>query len=360
MAKARTGAEYLAQHDPATIITNLKAEMVGLREQLDEANAVKIVLRSLAVEVDRASVPAWSLAKPKEASGPGIPTLLLSDLHWGERVDPAQINSVNEYSLATARRRLRYTVANAVHLCEILDPKMRYPGIVVPLGGDMISGNIHEELTATNEINSMPAILDLYGELVAAIKVLAAAFGNVMLPCVSGNHGRDTRKIWSKDRHATSFDWLLFMFLAKYFEGDKRIQFRIPTGPDIGYSVYGYRYLLTHGDRLGHGGDGLIGFLGPVTRGDHKRRSRNAQVNQPYDTLICGHWHQYAHLSRLIVNGSLKGYDEYAFTEAFSFEKPQQALWITHYRHGMTYRMPVLCDPTPAGKGAAGWSDATA
>ena len=239
--KARTGAEYLAQHDPATIITNLKAEMAGMREQLDEANAVKIVLQSLAAEVDRASVPTWSVTKPKEASGPGIPTLLLSDLHWGERVDPAQINNVNEYSLATARRRLRYTVANAVHLCEILDPKMRYPGIVVPLGGDMISGNIHEELTATNEINSMPAIIDLYGELVAAIKVLAAAFGHVMLPCVSGNHGRDTRKIWAKDRHATSFDWLLFMFLAKHFEGDKRIQFFIPDETDAYFSVVGHR-----------------------------------------------------------------------------------------------------------------------
>jgi hypothetical protein len=116
--------------------------------------------------------------------------------------------------------------------------------------------------------------------------------------------------------------------------------------------------LLTHGDRLGHGGDGLIGFLGPVTRGDHKRRSRNAQINQPYDTMICGHWHSYAHLSRLIVNGSLKGYDEYAFTEAFSFEVPQQALWITHHKHGMTYRMPVICDPGKADGKPTEWSDA--
>ena len=357
MAK-RTAAEFKAQHDPVTIIQNLKAEMVGLRKELDDANAVKIVLGTLAAEVDRASVPEWTVKKPKAASGPGIPTLLLSDWHWAERVDPAQINGVNEFNLAIARRRLRFTVENAIHLCRILDPEWRYPGIVVPLGGDMISGNIHDELTATNEINSMPAILDIYGELVAVIKTLADTFGRVMLPCVSGNHGRDTRKIWSKDRHATSFDWLLYMFLAKHFAPDKRIQFMIPTGPDVGYTIYQHRYLLTHGDRLGHGGDGLIGFLGPVTRGDHKRRSRNAQINQPYDTLLCGHWHQYAHLSRLIVNGSGKGYDEYAFTEAFSFEPPQQALWITHHKYRMTYRMPVLCDPSTGSNHAPDWSDA--
>jgi hypothetical protein len=355
---ANTLDAFKDKHDPLTIIANLKAELSSVREELDQATAVKIVLGTIAAEVDRASVPKWSVGVPKAASGPGIPTLVLSDFHWAEKVDPAQINGVNSFDLTIARKRLRYTIENAIHLCRILDPKWRYPGIVCVLGGDMISGNIHDELTATNEINSMPAILDLYGELVAAITLLADNFGHVLLPCVSGNHGRDTRKIWSKDRHATSFDWLLFMFLAKHFAKDKRVQFLIPTGPDVGYKVYGHRYLLTHGDKLGHGGDGLIGFLGPVTRGDHKRRSRNAQINQPYDTLVCGHWHSYAHLSRLIVNGSLKGYDEYAFTEAFSFEKPQQALWVTHYLYGMTYRMPVLCEPLPAGKGAPEWADA--
>jgi hypothetical protein len=350
--------EFKDRHDPATIITALKAELAGVRRELAEADAVKIVLGTLAAEVDRTTAPKWAVTPPKAASGPGIPTLFLSDLHWAERVDPQQINGVNEYDLAIARRRLKFTVNNAVHLCRVLDPQWRYPGIVVPLGGDMISGNIHEELTATNEINSMPAVLDLYGELVAAITLLADAFGHVLLPCVSGNHGRDTRKIWSKDRHATSFDWLLFMFLAKRFADDQRVSFLVPTGPDVGYRVYGHRYLLTHGDRLGHGGDGLIGFLGPVTRGDHKRRSRNAQINLPYDTLICGHWHQYAHLSRLIVNGTQKGYDEYAFTEAFPFEKPQQALWVTHYLYGMTYRMPVLCDPVRGGEKTPEWSDA--
>jgi hypothetical protein len=355
---ANTLDAFKDKHDPLTIITNLKAELSSVREELDQATAVKIVLGTIAAEVNRASVPQWSVGVPKAASGPGIPTLVLSDFHWAEKVDPAQINGVNSFDLTIARKRLRYTIENAIHLCRILDPKWRYPGIVCVLGGDMISGNIHDELTATNEINSMPAILDLYGELVAAITLLADNFGNVLLPCVSGNHGRDTRKIWSKDRHATSFDWLLYMFLAKHFAKDKRVQFLIPTGPDVGYKVYGHRYLLTHGDKLGHGGDGLIGFLGPVTRGDHKRRSRNAQIDQPYDTLVCGHWHQYAHLSRLIVNGSLKGYDEYAFTEAFSFEKPQQALWVTHYLYGMTYRMPVLCEPGAAGKGAPEWAEA--
>ena len=89
----------------------------------------------------------------------------------------------------------------------------------------------------------------------------------------------------------------------------------------------------------------MIGCLGPIIRGDHKKRSRNAQVDMEYDTMIMGHWHQYIHHSRVIVNGSLKGYDEYAYNNNFGFEPPQQAMWLTQAKHGITFRMPVFVDP---------------
>jgi hypothetical protein len=46
-------------------------------------------------------------------------------------------------------------------------------------------------------------------------------------------------------------------------------------------------------------------------------------------------------LRRVIVNGSLKGYDEYAWSGNFPFEEPRQALWLTHPKHGITISMPV-------------------
>lgn len=82
--------------------------------------------------------------------------------------------------------------------------------------------------------------------------------------------------------------------------------------------------------------------------------ARNQAVGQDYDVLLAGRWHQYIHLARMIVNGSLKGYDEYAAAGNFGFEPPTQALWITHPRHGITFRMPVYCDP-PTRKAAEQW-----
>ena len=94
----------------------------------------------------------------------------------------------------------------------------------------------------------------------------------------------------------------------------------------------------------------MIGALGPIIRGDHKKRSRNAQIDKEYDTLLLGHWHQLIQLQRLIVNGSLKGYDEYANQNNFGYEPPRQAMWITDATHGITFSAPVLVDRRPSAR----------
>jgi hypothetical protein len=342
--RAKVGAEDMTDVPALQArLKRLESELVAEQKKATDRTEIRQAIIGLKNDVANTPAPLWVLKDPGKGSSPGVPTLMLSDLHWGEVVHPSQINGVNRYNVDIAHKRLAATVERAIHLLKIISPTMDYPGIVLVLGGDMISGNIHDELTATNEINSMPAVLDLFGELVGVIALMADVFGKVFLPCVTGNHGRDTMKIWGKDRHHTSFDWLLFQFLAKHFEKDKRVTFLIPDGPDAYYKIYEHRYLLTHGDQF-RGGDGMIGALGPIIRGDHKKRSRNAQIDMEYDTMLIGHWHQYIQLARLIVNGSLKGYDEYAYSNNFGFEPPQQALWLTHPKYRITYRMPVYSD----------------
>jgi len=344
--KLTPGAGLSAPNDPAALKSRIKQLEGQLRAQASEealTNEIRTKIVGLAKSIGEADPPDWITDDRKSDDSPGVPTLFLSDFHWGEVVKAPQIMHKNRYNLAIARERLKTVVNTASQLLKIISPKMDYPGIVVLLGGDMISGNIHEELQTTNEINTMPTVLDLYGELVSTITHLADTFGQVFLTCVTGNHGRDTQKIWHKDRHHTSFDWLLYCFLAKHFEKDRRVQFQIPDGPDAYFRIYNHRYLLTHGDQF-RGGDGMIGALGPIIRGDHKKRSRNAQIDMEYDTMAIGHWHQDIFLRRLIVNSSLKGYDEYAFNNNFPFEVPSQQLWLTHQKHRITYRMPVYAE----------------
>lgn len=338
----KTLADFKAKHDPQTIIAGLRKELEDARTEAHTADVLREYLGTAKLAVDQLELPKW-VSAPKTAKAPGVPKVMLSDLHWGESVRKAQIGGVNEFNLAIARNRLRAVFDGAIHLCRILSPEMQYPGIVIPLGGDMVSGNIHDELAATNDLNTMPTLLDLYKQLVPGIRLMADTFGNVFLPCVSGNHDRDTKKIWNKDRNQTSFGWLLYQFLALAFAEDKRVTFYIPDGSDALYRVYNTRYNLTHGDQF-RGGDGIIGPLGPITRGEQKKNARASQVGQDYDVMEFGHFHQRLLSARLRGNGSLKGYDEYAAANNFKFERPSQNWTMTHPDHGITFDAPLYCD----------------
>jgi hypothetical protein len=348
----KTLSDFKLAHDPQTIIENLRKELEDAKTEANSAAVMREYVGTAKLALNELQLPKW-LYEPKGAKAPGVPKLMLSDLHWGEIVKPSEIGYVNEFNLAIARRRLRQVIDTTIYLAKILSPDMNYPGIVCPLGGDMISGNIHDELAATNELNTMPTLFDIYRHLVAAITLLADTFGYVFLPCVSGNHDRDTKKTWNKNRNHTSFGWLLYQFLADHFADDKRITFYIPDSSDALYRVYDLRYLLTHGDQF-RGGDGIIGPLGPITRGAQKKLARNQAVQQDFDIMEFGHFHQRLLSAKLRGNSSLKGYDEYAAANNFGFERPSQNFWVTHPDHGITFDAPIYCD-TPVKKAKAEW-----
>ena len=336
---------------------HLRRQIARLQDEVKKAEQEKLthtIIKSkiigLANQVSDMEPPPWVIGPTKDTHSPGVPTVFLSDLHWEETVSPNQVNGVNKYNMDIANARLERLAERTIRLCGIISPKFDYPGIVVALGGDCINGNLVEEMTATNQCNSMPAVLDLFGALCRFIKTLLDRFGAVFVPCVSGNHSRITRKVWHADRHATSLDWLLYMFLAKHFESDKRVTFLIPESTEALYRIYTHRFLLTHGDSF-KSGDSMIGPLGPVARGSLKKASRNTQIGMEFDTMIVGHFHTEHFSRRIIMNGSLVGYNAYAFNNNFLFEPPAQQLWITNERYGLTFRFPVQVDePPPVGK----------
>lgn len=339
-----TGAEFVADKNNDELLElkdklrTLQAQLASYhRETLDDKYVKEKIIGLVEQPVEP---PQWTTAIPKGNSLPGVPVLFASDWHHGERVFPEQVGGVNEYNMQIAHARAKRLISHTINLLtnHMVNPK--YPGIVFALGGDMVSGGIHEELLATDEMEIMPVVVDLIGVLIWCIDELKRVFGRVFVPCVTGNHGRNTKKIRAKGRNFTSFDWLVYQMLAKHYEKDSAVAFSIPDGPDCLFQVYGHRYLLTHGDQF-RGGDGLIGHLGPVFRGNHKKSSRNIQIGMEYDTMMIGHFHTLAQLPRIITNGSLKGYDEFAYSNNFLFEVPQQALWITHPKHGITFSMPV-------------------
>jgi predicted phosphodiesterase len=191
--------------------------------------------------------------------------------------------------------------------------------------------------------------------LEAALRLLADEFGKVFVPCVVGNHGRNSIKPRAKGRVFENYEWNLYCQLERTFRGDKRFLFQVPGETDAYFTVAGHRFLLTHGDCLGvKGGDGIIGALGPIARGAVKVGRSEAQIGRDFDTLLMGHWHTYiprGDAAPVIVNGTLKGYDEYVCnTLNLPPSRAVQSLFFVHEKHGSTAQWPVyLQAPLPKG-----------
>lgn len=328
----------------------LESELRSVHRENITAEEVRAAIFRLAETP--AQPPEWLVRVSQLGKSALVPCTIWSDWHIGEVVTASEVNGVNRYDLATAEARIRKLVDRTIDLCFRHMTNPEYPGIVVNLLGDIVSGDIHVELSETNETELFPIILWSRDRLIWALKTLADHFGRVFVPCAPGNHGRMTRKPQAKRYVFKNADWLLYCLLERHFQdvGDTRVQFMVPDTGECLYRVFGHRYLGIHGDDLGvRGGDGIIGILGPVARGEVKMHGSQAHVGRDYDTVLMGHWHQLLWLQRAIVNNTLKGYDEYArrFLRATA-SPPSQALWFNHAQRGITARWEVHVEDAPA------------
>lgn len=329
-------------------LARARRDVSFLQKEQDTAERIRAELYSLAAR-DPAP-PVWLTPARKVKGNRGIPCTIWSDWHFGEVVRPEEVGGYNEFNSEIAAARITELVDTTIDLCfnHMGRAEKQYPGIVVMLGGDMLTGDIHEELFATNDRTVQQCINELTDLLASALERMADTFGRVFVPCVVGNHGRASRKPRMKGRVYTSHEWNIYCNLARYFRNDSRIRFSIPNEADAHFQVYNTRFLLTHGDSLGvKGGDGIIGAIGPIMRGSLKVAHSEAQIGRDYDYIVMGHWHQPLWLPGGIVNGALKGYDEYAkLALRAPPTPPSQMLWFVHPEHGITARWEVLLGQT--------------
>lgn len=369
-AEKKTDAERL--QDAALIINQKNSEIAAQRKTIAALQKSDDTARTIRENIYKIAgydpePPEW-LVRSKAGNNRGCPVTIWSDWHYSEVVFKSQVGGVNEYNKDVAKRRARKLVNTTIDLAHnhMGSAKATYPGVVICLGGDMLGGDIHEELAKTNDRTTQQSIEDLIDLLAAGIETMATHFGRAFVPCVVGNHGRSTKRMQMKERVFTSHEWNVYCGLARYFRRAKNIKFMIPEEADARFNIYGHRYMLTHGDSLGvKGGDGIIGALGPILRGALKTHRSEAQIAAEFDTMIIGHWHQALWLPGVIVNNSLKGYDEFArLALRAPYSRPSQMLWFNHPVHGITARWEVYLEPpldtTPTARPWASWEAAVA
>jgi len=334
--------EALAQQDDKSFRKQrdqYARENQRLTERLGELEKVLgIVERVESVDIEP---PTWMAPlKPKKSSATLV--VMLSDTHFDEVVNPDEMEGLNAYNRQIATMRLERWTQNVIKLARHYLSGVTYDGIVVILGGDIFTGDIHEELSITNDDTMIGSLLYWSEQLSAALDLLAQEFGKCHVVSVVGNHGRTTRKPRMKQRVKTNFDWLLAKMIERYFDKDKRLTFTVPESADAYIRLYEHGHLITHGDQVS-GGGGIGGIYPPIMRMRARKHQRYMATGKSFQTLWLGHWHQYISTPSMIVNGSMKGFDEYALLMGFSFEQPQQALAVVTPEKNITFQAPVFC-----------------
>lgn len=293
--------------------------------------------------VERAGTPRppkWLTPKRPKKDRRATTVAMLSDCHFDEVVRPVEIGNANAFNRTIAEIRLRTWADKVIELNRDHLSGVTIDGLCLMLGGDIFSGNLHD-LAETNADTLPGSLLHWSEQICAAITLLADYFGKVHVPVVVGNHGRLTIKPRTKLRARDNIDWLLGHMVARYFENVPEVTVSVTDDPDQFVTVYDTVHLLTHGDQV-TGGGGIGGIWPPIMRMIARKRTRYSQ--QPFDLVCCGHWHQLisAPTQGLIVNGSIKGYDEYAALHNFAPEPAQQAMWLVTPEHKVTWSAPVF------------------
>jgi hypothetical protein len=313
----------------------LKARVLAQREATSLANQVKELS---AIEDAKIGLQVITSLKSSGLSET-IPVLMCSDWHLEERIALGAVLGRNEYSLEIYARRVENLVRKAIALINYRKRTTKINELVVWLGGDFITGHIHEENIANSALSPVNATLRAQKDIKHMLERILAETGvkRLIVPCNVGNHARTTKKTWISACAAYNNEMFVYEFLKQTFANDPRVQFILPEGQFVEYNVFDkFKIRMQHGDAIKFGG-GIGGLFVPVKK---RIAAWNSGGNDAYIDLM-GHWHTFTPNRRFIVNGSMIGFNPYAQWCGFAYEDPIQTLFYIEKQHGLTAIEPL-------------------
>lgn len=313
------------------------------------AEGLRRAVMGLAAEPMRP--PSWPADKSEKGKHREVLLAMLTDVHMGETISRDEMGGRNAYNRTIAGARLARYFRKIVELGTTHWSGPPPACLYLWLGGDLISGEIHEELSKTNDLLAIPAVQEIVGHVVAGVDLLLQHFAcDIRIVSTPGNHGRVTRKPEAKAFAVDSYDTLVawaveLVFKTRRDHGDplaRRVSVSAPKSGDALINIQGWNVLLTHGDRIGsRGGQGMIGPAATIARGMQKLVMDYAADSQIVDVCCVGHFHTSLELEQGFANGCLSGPSEYSKSGRFRSKPATQWLLSFHAQHGVARRWPI-------------------
>lgn len=328
------------------------AELRSLKAQVKQlarhANVIDDVRDILAPVVESAVLP-----KPRaprlQRGRTGKPLTFvwhLTDLHWGELVDPRTINGLNAYSPDIAARRLQHAVDTIMVFQDNYREAHGVEEIVVVVNGDTIGGAIHQE-SADYYARVGKQTLDAALVLAQIGFELASRFPRVRILGTQGNHPRSTHRMpTGSARISTSWETMLHEYAAALLRRADNVTFELAQGYTLDTFIGPSRWAFSHGDAIAGGGGQLgIPAYGLKKQHDANREwsiilasmTEHALGNQIVKHTRTGHFHTYfawqAGAADIALAPSPKGVDPFVKDKLARYSPAMMLLEVVHPVH---------------------------
>lgn len=279
--------------------------------------------------------------RPQLTMGNATAIVCANDWHADEVVTPDKVNGLNEFNRDIAAERISRLWVKADKFINQARSLSNISELVLWIGGDMISGWIHQDLVARTWAPPADACAFVRDELAEGIKFLKNQVGCDVLHVIAnvGNHSRTTVKPAVGSATGTSWETVIYGSLEMLFRDDEAIQFHISSADAFEAFIQGHLVRFRHGDQVNYRGG-----VGGVTVPLNKAIARwNQQSNQIAAFDVIGHFHNFLEQNNLVISGSLIGYTPYAASKGMPPDPPSQALIIVDRDYGKVSATPLFC-----------------
>lgn len=324
-----------------------KVEPKELKKQITTlSNKVETLQKVLAFEqsIDIALLP--DISKYQITANPSVKEectviMQLTDIHLEEDVLKEAVNGLNFYNIEEAVIRVGRFFTRGLYLIkQNRKAGKKLENLVLHLGGDGITGWIHDELKQTNNLTPIQACLLLEELYIKGISTLAedGGFKNIKIVCSCGNHSRVTEKNQSKNSIFTSYEYWVYRHVEQYLKlkGYTNVEVILPKGEFTYVTIYDKVNVFSHGLGVKYQG-GIGGIEVPL-----KRMVTQENSIIPFDMMWLGHMHTYLVLTKIRMGGSVIGYSEFSRLHRFAPEVPKMQFQLLDPKRGYTLNEPII------------------
>jgi len=275
----------------------------------------------------------------EKGSSPVEAVVQITDGHMGAVQEADEVEGFNEFDPVICRsRQLDYIN----RFCKHTDRKRLSHDINTChaiVTGDLISGDIHQELQVTNAFPVTVQVVEAAKVLSEQLTILCQNFESVVVHFIGAdNHGRLTKKPQAKQEGYNSLNYLVGVLAQAYVKKFPNLEFNIYPMHEKVVTCLNRNYLITHGHSI-------RAWMGIPWYSVERKVGKEAQARMQlimdqklkmsevgFNKFIFGHFHTPIDTIMYSCSGSVQGTDAYDHA-AGRYAPPSQSAWYIHPKY---------------------------